>query len=154
MRTITLIIIHCSATPKGMDIGVKEIDRWHRQRKFEQIGYHWVVRLDGTIEKGRDEYLIGAHVKDHNTHSIGVCYVGGLVNQPGADGKIHLVPADTRTPEQKTALRQLVNQLHQRYPKAIVLGHRDLSPDLNGNGLIEPNEWLKACPCFDVRTEL
>ena len=89
---------------------------------------------------------IGAHAKGHNAHSIGICYEGGL------DCNGH--PADTRTPEQKSALRLLVHQLLKRFRNSYVCGHRDLSPDLNGNGVIEPEEWVKVCPCFEVGKEL
>ena len=89
---------------------------------------------------------IGAHAKGYNRNSIGICYEGGL----GKDGK----PKDTRTPEQRAALRRLVNELQIRFPGCKVCGHRDLSPDLNRNGRIEPNEWTKQCPCFNVASEL
>ena len=152
MRTITLIILHCSATPEGTDIGAAKIDEWHRARGFAQIGYHWVVRLDGTIEQGRPEELTGAHCKNHNLHSIGVCYIGGLRRAPKGDKKA-FYPADTRTPQQKQALEQLLKELHQRYPTALIVGHRDMSPDLNHDGRITPNEFIKACPCFDTVLE-
>ena len=81
---------------------------------------------------GRPEYMVGAHCKNHNQHSIGVCYEGGL----NARGD----PADTRTPQQRETMRQLINELRERYPKAIVVGHHNLNP-------------LKACPCFDAVKE-
>ena len=106
-----------------------QIDSWHCQRGFHLgIGYHYVIRRDGTIEPGRPEWLIGAHRKNHNAHSIGVCYEGGL--------DIRGQPADTRTAEQKAAMRQLLEDLHRRYPRAVVVGHHDLNP-------------LKACPCIE-----
>ena len=89
---------------------------------------------------------IGAHAKGYNRNSIGICYEGGL----NKDGK----PKDTRTTEQRAALRQLVNELLARFPGCKVSGHRDLSPDQNRDGKIEPHEWIKPCPCFDVATEL
>ena len=89
---------------------------------------------------------IGAHAKGFNASSIGICYEGGL----DCRGR----PADTRTPEQRAALRLLVHQLEQRFPGCRVCGHRDLSPDLNGDGEIEPEEWIKACPCFEVKESL
>ncbi|MDE6348025.1 MAG: N-acetylmuramoyl-L-alanine amidase, partial [Bacteroides sp.] len=104
-------------------------------------------RRDGTTVRTRPLELVGAHVQGYNKHSIGICYEGGL----DAQGR----PKDTRTPEQRTVLRLLVAQLLRRFKGNVrVCGHRDLSPDLNGNGTVEPNEWLKACPCFDVSTEL
>ena len=95
-------------------------------------GYHYVIPTDGTIEAGRDEMKIGAHCKNHNRHSLGVCYVGGL----DAQGN----PADTRTPAQRVALRKLLERLHRKYPKAVIVGHRDLDSH-------------KACPCFDAVRE-
>ena len=106
-----------------------QIDTWHRQRGWKLgIGYHYVVRRDGQIEAGRPEYVIGAHCQYHNAHSIGVCYEGGL--------DIRGQPADTRTEAQKAAMRRLLEDLHRRYPKALIVGHHDLNPH-------------KACPCID-----
>lgn len=145
MSKINYIVLHCSATKEGMPFGIEDIDRWHRQRGFRRIGYHFVILLDGTIRKGRDIAKIGAHVAGRNADSIGICYVGGL----DAHGR----PKDTRTAEQKASLFFLLQQLRMQFPEARILGHRDLSPDLNGNGTIEPQEWLKACPCFDASDE-
>ena len=133
MRHITLIVIHCSAVKPDQQSSAAQIDSWHRQRGFHLgIGYHYVIRRDGTLEMGRPEYMVGAHCKNHNQHSIGVCYEGGL----NARGD----PADTRTPQQRETMRQLINELRERYPKAIVVGHHNLNP-------------LKACPCFDAIKE-
>ena len=128
MRRITLIVVHCSAVRPGQTSSAAQIDTWHRQRGFHLgIGYHYVIRRNGEIEAGRPEWMVGAHCQNHNSHSIGVCYEGGL----DADG----LPADTRTPQQKAALRQLLTALHQRYPRALIVGHHDLNP-------------MKACPCI------
>ncbi len=132
MRTITEIIIHCSAVKLERQSSAADIDLWHRQKGWSMIGYHFVVRRNGDIEEGRAVEKVGAHCRFHNNHSIGICYEGGL----DKDAK----PADTRTMEQKTALRKLVVSLKQSYPKAIVLGHHDFNP-------------LKACPCFNVVKE-
>lgn len=145
MRTINLIVDHCSATKEGQHFTAADIDRWHRERGFRCIGYHYVVLLDGTIEKGRSDWQIGAHVKGHNKDSIGVCYIGGL----DANGK----PKDTRTPSQKEALLKLHKELKTKFPNAEIIGHRDLSPDLDGDGVVEKHEWLKACPCYDAKNE-
>lgn len=146
MRNPDTIIIHCSATEAGWDFRAADIDRWHREQGFAMIGYHWVVDLDGTVEQGRPETMNGAHCKGWNSRAIGICYVGGL----DEDGN----PADTRTRRQKIALHNLVYQIMDRYPTITrVIGHRDTSPDLNGDGVISPSEWIKACPCFDVRSE-
>lgn len=143
MRKIDSIIVHCSATKAGLDFTAADIDRWHRERGFNGIGYHYIVCLDGRIEKGRDILLAGAHCKGWNERSIGICYIGGL-NEKGH-------PADTRTNAQKRVLFQLIMDLEKEYDILQVLGHRDTSPDLNGDGIIEPYEYIKSCPCFNVR---
>lgn len=131
MRTISEIIIHCTATKPLAHINVNDVRRWHQQRGFNDIGYHYLVLVDGTIEVGRPLNETGAHCKGHNAHSIGICYVGGLNDK----GK----PADTRTPAQRTALRNLLTTLKRQYPNAIIYGHRDFA--------------AKACPCFDATAE-
>ena len=144
IRKIDTIIVHCSATKAGLDFTAADIDRWHRERGFDGIGYHYVIRLDGQIEKGRDVALPGAHCRGWNVRSIGICYIGGL------DAEGH--PADTMTKAQRRVLYQLIIELQKDYPSIdLVIGHRDTSPDKNGDGLIEPWEYLKACPCFDVK---
>lgn len=152
MKNIDTIIIHCSATKEGQDIKAADIDRMHKAQGWKQIGYNFVVDLDGTVEYGRSLTVNGAHCnsKDgqggtYNSHSIGICYIGGL----DASGK----PADTRTPEQKVSLAKLIDRLCREYNIVGLLGHRDTSPDLNDDGIIEPFEFIKACPCFDVREE-
>ena len=152
MNKIDAIVIHCSATRAGQDVRAADIDKWHKERGFAMIGYNYVIDLDGTIEVGRPLNRDGAHCNtaglsgvSYNKHSIGICYVGGL----DSAGK----PADTRTPEQKLALANLVYKLMDEYPIVEVIGHRDASPDKNGDGKITQNEWVKMCPCFDVRAE-
>ena len=150
---IDAIVIHCSATRAGQDVRAADIDKWHKERGFAMIGYNYVIDLDGTVEVGRPLSRDGAHCntagtsgRSYNRHSIGICYVGGL----DKNGK----PADTRTLEQKRALRDLVYKLMDAYPNIVeVIGHRDASPDRNKDGRITPNEWVKVCPCFDVRAE-
>lgn len=133
MREIKKIIIHCSATKEGVNYTVEDIDLWHRRRGYSCIGYHYVIYLDGSIHYGRPEYRVGAHCKNHNIDSIGICYIGGL----DKDGK----PKDTRTPEQKKALITLIKRLKGQYRnnKITVYGHRDFAN--------------KDCPCFDAKTE-
>lgn len=146
MRQITLIIIHCSATRCTVRYTFGQCRRDHiRHNGWKDIGYHYYVETDGTVVNGRAEAVAGAHCKNHNAHSIGVCYEGGL----DASGRA----ADTRTEAQKRSLLILVNDLRRRYPRAIVMGHRDLSPDIDGNGLITTNEYIKQCPCFDAMRE-
>ena len=123
----------------------EELEVIHRRRGFNGIGYHYYVRKDGTVLGTRSFEIVGAHCRGHNAHSIGICYEGGL----DIEGR----PADTRTPEQRSALHQLVTQLLKQFPDARLCGHRDLSPDLNHNGEIEPEEWIKQCPCFEVARE-
>ena len=145
MRTINLIVVHCSATQGNRMLSPEALDLMHRRRGFNGTGYHYYIRKDGTVHLTRPVERIGAHVKGFNANSIGICYEGGL-DCPGR-------PADPRTPEQRATHRLQVNQQKQRFPPCRVCGHRDLSPDLNGDGEIEPEEWIKACPCFEVKRE-
>jgi N-acetylmuramoyl-L-alanine amidase len=131
MRTINKIIIHCSATKEGNNVTAATIDQWHKDRGWRGIGYHYVVALDGTIEYGRSIYETGAHVKNHNEDSIGICYVGGLGSSMEAK--------DTRTPEQKESLLLLLKTLKKMHPNAAIHGHNEFS--------------AKACPCFDANKE-
>ena len=145
-RRTDFIVVHCSATPPDSDIGADEINDWHESRGWNGIGYHAVIRRDGQIEFGRHFDAIGAHVKGHNARSVGVCLVGGV----DEDGKAE----DNFTPDQGESLMNLLGMLRCAYPGAEVLGHRDLSPDLNGDGVIDSHEWVKDCPSFDVREHL
>lgn len=145
MRTINLIVIHCSATRADLDFTEQQLEAYHRHRGFNGTGYHFYIRKDGDIIITRAIEKTGAHVKDHNAHSIGICYEGGL------DGNGR--PADTRTRWQRHSLDVLIQALKMDYPGCRVCGHRDLSPDLDGDGEVEPQEWLKQCPCFDVEKE-
>lgn len=144
-RTVNLIVIHCSATQVDRVFTEKDVERAHRARGFNGAGYHYYIRKDGAIISMRPPNKIGAHAKGFNANSIGVCYEGGLDKR----GK----PADTRTAQQKHSMRVLILTLLKCYPGCRVVGHRDLSPDLNHNGVIEPNERLKECPCFEVKSE-
>ncbi len=137
-----LIVIHCSATRATMDVGVQEITQWHIQRGFDTLGYHYVIRRNGELQNGRRESAIGAHVRGHNANSIGICLVGGVDDNNR--------PENNFSNPQFATLTELVRQLKQRYPTARILGHRDLSPDKNGDGKIPSNEFTKACPSFDV----
>ena len=132
MREISEIIVHCSATRESQHIDASTIDKWHKERGWKGIGYHYVVLLDGIIEYGRPVIQVGAHCKGHNSNSIGICYIGG-VEQDG------VTPKDTRTCEQKEALKLLIRVLKLLHPQATVYGHRDFS--------------TKACPSFDAKTE-
>ena len=145
MRAITTIVIHCTATREDQTLTRNQLKEMHLQRGFSDIGYHFYVRKNGQIEKGRHVIFKGAHVKGHNTNSIGIAYEGGL----DFAGK----PKDTRTEDQKAALEHLIMILRHSFDIKRVCGHRDLSPDRDGDGVVERHEWLKACPCFDAGKE-
>ena len=137
MRTINKIIIHCSATPEGKPFTVEQIRAWHTTQKpkgngWRDIGYHFVIYLDGSIHTGRPIEQIGAHCSGHNATSIGICYIGGCTK----DGT---TPKDTRTPAQKAALVKLIKKLQASYPKATIHGHNEFA--------------AKACPSFNVQTD-
>lgn len=163
-RLINLIAIHCAATPNGVSLfagspgtsgfrtPIQRLDEMHRQRSFKRtaafrqrqnpeltsVGYHFVIYTTGTVVTGRHLDEVGAHVQGHNANSIGICLIG----------------TDAFTAAQWEALGKLVDGLRKTYPAARVCGHRDLSPDKNGDGKITSNEWLKTCPGFDVATWL
>ena len=143
MRHVDTIIIHCSATPRNRKLEPADLTRMHRRRGFNGCGYHFYIRRDGDICDMRPVEKVGAHCKGHNEGSIGICYEGGL------DAKGN--PADTRTDEQKKAMKWLVETLKREFDIKCIAGHRDFSPDLNGDGTVEPEEWVKQCPCFDVK---
>lgn len=132
-RSITEVIIHCTATPEGRDVSVETIRGWHKAQGWKDIGYHYVVKLDGSLEPGRPEAQIGSHVAGHNTGTLGVVYVGGVA----ADGK---TPKDTRTPAQKAMLMETVKALIAKYPTIRkVTGHNEYA--------------AKACPSFNVQND-
>lgn len=142
MRDVNLIVIHCSATRADRDFTEKDLEVCHRRRGFNGTGYHFYIRKDGRIVTTRPLERIGAHARGHNSGSIGICYEGGL----DARGR----PADTRTRWQKHSMRVLVLALLGDFPGCRVCGHRDLSPDRDGDGVVGPEEWVKECPCFDI----
>ena len=143
MTAINHLVVHCSATRATADVGAADIRLWHKRQGWVDIGYHYVIKRDGTVEKGRPDDQPGAHVHGYNSKSLGICMVGGLA----PDGKRG---ENNFTPAQFAALKTLLGTLSARYPNAKVLGHRDLSPDRNGDGKITRNEWLKECPSFDA----
>ena len=133
MRTINLIIIHCSATKLSQNFTVEALEACHKARGFRTTGYHYYITKDGQLHACRPEEIPGAHAKRYNAHSIGICYEGGLDEDGNA--------CDTRTPAQKHALLALLRSLKADYPDAEILGHRDLP-------------WVtKDCPCFDAKSE-
>lgn len=131
MRDIKEIIIHCADTPEGRDDRAADIRRWHKAKGWNDIGYHYVIDLDGTIEPGRDLDIAGAHCQGHNANSIGICYVGGCDKS--------MKPKDTRTDAQKASMLLLLKYLCAKYPKAVIYGHRDFAN--------------KSCPSFDAKEE-
>lgn len=166
---IDAIVIHCSATPEGKPVTLEDIDAMHRAKGWKMVGYNYVIELDGKVRKGRPLTMTGAHAnteglsgKSYNLHSIGICYVGGVEGERNAKGQIvaklnargKAIAKDTRTPAQKKALVKLVYDLIDQFPNIKeVIGHRDTSPDKNGDGFINRYEWIKDCPCFEVRAE-
>lgn len=132
MRKIDKIIIHCSATPEGRDVKMETIKSWHvKGNGWSDIGYHFVIELDGTLKEGRPLHRSGAHTRGENATSIGICYVGGMDKNKNAK--------DTRTEAQKDTLNKIVEGLLEDYPEASVHGHNEFS--------------AKACPSFDVQKE-
>ena len=130
---VTNIVIHYSATFPDWDITAADIDRMHRARTppFAKIGYHWFIRRDGTVEPGRPEHELGAHVAGQNRGKLGICWAGGLERASGASAGVN-----NMTPEQEASLVRLIRELLGRYPEAEVVGHRDLA--------------ATQCPGFDV----
>lgn len=125
----TLLVVHCAATKATMDIGVREIRQWHVQQGWLDVGYHFVIRRNGTVEDGRPHDVIGSHAKGYNSTALGICLVGGI----DAKGQ----PQDNFTPEQMNSLKLLLLAQKRAYPTAKIVGHRDLDSG-------------KACPSFDV----
>lgn len=146
MREINLIVVHCSATRADRDFTENDLEVCHRHRGFNGAGYHFYIRKNGDIKNTRPLEKPGAHALGYNAHSIGICYEDGL--------DVRYRPADTRTEWQKHSLRVLIRTLLMDYPGCRVCGHRDLSPDRNGDGRISPEEWVKECPCFEVTSKL
>jgi len=144
-RPIQFIAIHCSASsPKSSEnMGVAELNAMHIERGFACIGYHYVIKRNGEIVRGRPKNVVGAHVEGFNSISLGVCLIGGI----DTNGK----PINNFTDQQFASLKVLLLELQQSLPRVVIQGHRDFSPDKNHDGQITQNEWLKSCPCFDVK---
>ena len=127
---VKYLIVHCSYTPESMDIGKSDIDRWHREKGWMMIGYHKVIKRDGTVEDGRPLSKSGAHVRGMNRTSIGICLIGGM--NRSKDG-----PDLNYTDEQMKSLRTLLDELKEEYPIAKIRGHTDFDKG-------------KTCPNFDA----
>lgn len=144
MRRITHIVIHCTATPQSATVA-SIMKYWSETLKWKAPGYHYIIAADGRITQLLDENSPSNGVAGHNSHIINLCYIGGV----DANGKA----VDNRTMAQKAALVGTIKEIKSRHRLAIVVGHRDFSPDQNGNGIIDPWERIKECPCFDAKTE-
>lgn len=143
MRNIKYIAVHCTAS--SQKITIEGLLKEFKRKGWKNPGYHYVVSADGKIHQLLAEDNISNGVKGYNSITINIAYVGGI----DTNGK----PTDNRTDAQKTSLRSLLKILHKKYPTAVIQGHRDFSPDLNKDGKITPNEWVKGCPCFDAKSE-
>lgn len=150
-RTQTrFIVVHCSATKPSHNVTAQTVREWHIAKGWADIGYHFFIQRDGTIEVGRHPDEVGAHVAGHNTDSVSVCLAGGLTEAGSSfDNRVDLF-----TTMQWTSAKLVVAVLKRMYPFAAVCGHRDLSPDMNHDGKITPPEWLKTCPGFNAQQEL
>lgn len=145
MRDIKYIFVHCTASYQS-NTTEASLRAEFKAKGWSQVGYHWVVKTDGNIIKLLDEQYIANGVKGYNSNAIHIAWIGGI-------DKTHPKGIDNRTPAQKVALYDLVAKVKARYPKAKILGHRDISPDLNHNGIVDPWERIKECPCFNAMVE-
>lgn len=143
MRRIDLIVVHCTGTTWNTPISA--IRQGWAAQGWKRPGYHYVVDWEGSTQRLAEDAEITNGAKGHNAHSIHLAYIGGI----DAQGRY----AKPVTVEQYAELRRMLVLLQQRYPQAKVCGHRDLSPDLDGDGCVEPHEWAKQCPCFEVRDQ-
>lgn len=134
MRHIKYIIIHCSDSPDNMDIGVAEIRRWHKEKGWADVGYHFIIKRNGEVQNGRDVEIVGSHCQGYNSYSIGICLVGGRYNS----GKNNIDDISHYTPEQIMSLKQLVFNLKEKYPEAEIKAHRDFNAS-------------KTCPNFNIK---
>ena len=145
-RKVNMVVIHCSATREDVDYTFEQCTRDHKARGFNKCGYHFYIRKDGTVHLGRQLSEVGAHAgKGFNANSIGICYEGGLDKKNKAK--------DTRTAAQKAAIIKCIEEAKAYGSIISIVGHRDLSPDIDGDGVVEPHEWIKQCPCFDAIPE-
>lgn len=145
MRAITRIFVHCTASWQNTTT-VDSLKKEFANKGWKNPGYHWVIFPDGKIVKLLEESKVANGVKGYNPNSIHVAWVGGI-------DKEHPNGIDNRTPEQKLALFDLLVKIKLRYKDAMILGHRDISPDLNHNGVVDAWERIKDCPCFDAMIE-
>ena len=150
-RTQTkFIVVHCSATRPSMNLTIDTVREWHIAKGWSDVGYHFFIQRDGTIQSGRHPDDHGAHVAGHNTDTVSVCMAGGLDDE----GKPFTNRPDLFTHAQWESAKALIAVLRRMYPHAQVLGHRDLSPDRNHDNKITQEEWIKTCPGFSAGLEL
>lgn len=143
MRQIKYIAVHCTAGSQKQTINDLKVE--FKKKGWKYPGYHYVISPDGTITLLLDESLVSNGVKGYNSNLINVAYIGGI----DSNGKA----VDNRTETQKASLLSLLRHLHKKYPSAVIQGHRDFSPDTNGNGIVDQRERIKECPCFDAKVE-
>ncbi len=143
MRKIERIFVHCTAGSQKQT--VDDLRAEFKAKKWRNPGYHYVVHADGKVSQLLGEQFVSNGVKGYNSTSINVAYIGGIDSRGKA--------VDNRTDEQKASLVKLLKELKGRYPKAEIMGHRDISADTNGNGIVDPWERIKECPCFDAINE-
>jgi len=145
MRKINYLVIHCSSTKATQSYTVAQMEKDHKARGFNSAGYNYYIRRSGEIIPLRPIEVVPAQVAGHNADAVGICYEGGMSASGG--------PEDNRTLQQKASLVKLLKELKSKFPNAKIVGHRDFSPDLNHDGKITPNEWIKWCPSFDAKNE-
>lgn len=145
-RTIKYLVVHCTATAQTASI--RQLVDIFKARGFRSPGYHYAITTDGVVHQLLSEDKVSNGVRGFNSVSINVAYIGGIELRGGK-----AIAVDNRTPQQREALRKLLTELRRRYPKAVIQGHRDFSPDTNGNGVVDPWERIKECPCFEAKTE-
>lgn len=145
MRNITRIFVHCTASYQSTTTEATLINEFKR-KGWKNPGYHYVVKPDGSVFNMLDESKIANGVQGYNSNSIHVSYIGGI-------DKTHPKGIDNRTDAQKSTLVKLLTELKRKYPNAKIMGHRDISPDKNHNGIVDPWERIKECPCFDAIVE-
>lgn len=149
MRKISRIFVHCTASWQSTTTQAS-LRQEFKAKGWKLPGYHYVIFADGYIWQMLGEQYVANGVKGYNKNSVHVAWVGGIMRS--ADNK-RILETDNRTYAQKLALTRLLTELKKRYREAIIMGHRDISPDLNHNGVVDPWERIKACPCFDAMVE-
>jgi N-acetylmuramoyl-L-alanine amidase len=149
MRSIKYIFLHCTAGPQ--DQTIKAIEAYWKTLGWIKKGYHFMILADGTVIHETPIEQTSNGVAGYNAHAIHISYLGGVVTSNNDPVNAKGTPIDNRTPAQLQSMEKLLYELNGKFPDAIILGHRDVSPDKNRDGIIESNEWIKACPSFSVK---